>query len=246
MGIVTQISDEIASGAREIKSYSSENVEEERFKKSNDENLKQNLKMESTSNLATPLIQIFVAFALALMSYLALSNLTELNLPSESFVAFFTAAGLMARPIRQLSSLNAVIQRGLAAAEDIFSSMDQEPENYESGIELKNKITGDVLIENVTFSYDDSKDSVLKNISITANKGETIALVGRSGSGKSTIVNLMNRFYEDYDGSIKIDGYDIRKLKLIDLRKSISYVSQDPTLFNDTCLLYTSDAADDA
>ena len=234
MGIVTQISDEIASGAREIKSYSSENVEEERFKKSNDENLKQNLKMESTSNLATPLIQIFVAFALALMSYLALSNLTELNLPSESFVAFFTAAGLMARPIRQLSSLNAVIQRGLAAAEDIFSSMDQEPENYESGIELKNKITGDVSIENVTFSYDDSKDSVLKNISITANKGETIALVGRSGSGKSTIVNLMNRFYEDYDGSIKIDGYDIRKLKLIDLRKSISYVSQDPTLFNDT------------
>ena len=86
----------------------------------NDENLKQNLKMESTGNITTPLIQIFVAFALAAMSYLALTNLDELNLPSESFVAFFTAAGLMAASIRQLSNLNAVIQRGLAAAEDIL------------------------------------------------------------------------------------------------------------------------------
>ncbi|GIR02563.1 MAG: hypothetical protein CM15mP12_0940 [Gammaproteobacteria bacterium] len=95
--------------------------------KANDENLKQNLKMESTTNLATPLIQIFVAGALAGMSFLALNNLDDLNLPSESFVAFFTAAGLMARPIRQLSSLNAVIQKGLAAAEDIFISIDGSP-----------------------------------------------------------------------------------------------------------------------
>jgi subfamily B ATP-binding cassette protein MsbA len=234
MGIVTQVSNEIASGAREIKSFNNESGEEERFKKANDENLKQNLKMESTGNITTPLIQVFVAFALAAMSYLALTNLSELNLPSESFVAFFTAAGLMARPIRQLSSLNAVIQRGLAAAEDIFSAIDNAPEKYNEGLDINNTLQGEVEIENVSFSYSHDSEPVLKNISIAAKKGETIALVGKSGSGKSTIVNLLNRFYDDYEGRIRIDGYDIKKIKLTDLRNSISYVSQDPTLFNDT------------
>ena len=234
MGIVTQVSNEIASGAREIKSFNNESGEEERFKKANDENLKQNLKMESTGNITTPLIQVFVAFALAAMSYLALTNLSELNLPSESFVAFFTAAGLMARPIRQLSSLNAVIQRGLAAAEDIFSAIDNAPEKYDEGLDINKTLEGEVEIENVSFSYSHDSEPVLKNISISAKKGETIALVGKSGSGKSTIVNLLNRFYDDYEGRIRIDGYDIKKIKLTDLRNSISYVSQDPTLFNDT------------
>jgi subfamily B ATP-binding cassette protein MsbA len=234
MGIVTQVSNEIASGAREIKSFNNESGEEERFKEANDENLKQNLKMESTGNITTPLIQVFVAFALAAMSYLALTNLTELNLPSESFVAFFTAAGLMARPIRQLSSLNAVIQRGLAAAEDIFSAIDNAPEKYDEGLDISKTLEGEVEIENVSFSYSHDSDPVLKNISISAKQGETIALVGKSGSGKSTIVNLLNRFYDDYEGRIRIDGYDIKKIKLTDLRNSISYVSQDPTLFNDT------------
>ena len=234
MGIVTQVSNEIASGAREIKSFNNESGEEERFKIANDENLKQNLKMESTGNITTPLIQVFVAFALAAMSYLALTNLSELNLPSESFVAFFTAAGLMARPIRQLSSLNAVIQRGLAAAEDIFSAIDTAPEKYDEGLDINKTLEGEVEIENVSFSYSHDSEPVLKNISISAKKGETIALVGKSGSGKSTIVNLLNRFYDDYEGRIRIDGYDIKKIKLTDLRNSISYVSQDPTLFNDT------------
>ena len=146
MGLVTQVSNEIATGAREIKSFNNEDGEKDRFKRANDENLKQNLKMESTLNLSTPLIQVFVAFSLALMSYLALSNLDELNLPSESFVAFFTAAGLMARPIRQLSNLNAVIQRGLAAAEDIFNTIDSYPEDHESGIKLQQTLEGLSLI----------------------------------------------------------------------------------------------------
>ena len=234
MGVVTQVSNEIASGAREIKSFNNESGEEERFKRANDENLKQNLKMESTGNITTPIIQIFVAFALAAMSYLALTNLDELNLPSESFVAFFTAAGLMARPIRQLSNLNAVIQKGLAAAEDIFNTIDNASENYNEGLDINKTLNGEVEIDNVSFSYSEDSEPVLNNISIKASKGETIALVGKSGSGKSTIVNLLNRFYDNYEGKIIIDGYDIKKIKLTDLRNSISYVSQDPTLFNDT------------
>ena len=234
MGQVTQVSNEIANGAQEIKSFANEETEQKRFKNANDENLLQNLKMESTSNLATPVIQVFVALALASMSFLALSNLEELNLPSESFVAFFTAAGLMARPIRQLSSLNAVIQKGLAAAEDIFQSMDKQPEDYESGIDLSKSLEGSVELKNVNFAYSEDGENVLNNISLNVEKGQTIALVGRSGSGKSTIVNLLNRFYDNYSGQITIDGYDIKKIKLKDLRSSISFVSQDPTLFNDT------------
>ena len=234
MGVITQVSNEIANGAQDIKSFANETSEQKRFNQANDENLTQNLKMESTSNLATPVIQVFVALALAAMSYLALSNLEELNLPSESFVAFFTAAGLMARPIRQLSSLNAVIQKGLAAAEDIFNSMDKESEDYESGIELTKPLEGGVELKNVTFAYGEENENVLSDISINVEKGETVALVGRSGSGKSTIVNLLNRFYENYEGKITIDGYDIKKIKLKDLRSSVSFVSQDPTLFNDT------------
>jgi subfamily B ATP-binding cassette protein MsbA len=234
MGQVTQVTNEIANGAQEIKSFANEEAEQRRFKNANDENLLQNLKMESTSNLATPVIQVFVALALASMSFLALSNLEELNLPSESFVAFFTAAGLMARPIRQLSSLNAVIQKGLAAAEDIFQSMDKQPEDYESGIDLSKALEGSVELKNVNFAYSEDGENVLNNISLNVEKGQTIALVGRSGSGKSTIVNLLNRFYDSYSGQITIDGYDIKKIKLKDLRSSISFVSQDPTLFNDT------------
>ena len=233
-GSGNQVSNEITNGAQEIKSFANEEAEQRRFKNANDENLLQNLKMESTSNLATPVIQVFVALALASMSFLALSNLEELNLPSESFVAFFTAAGLMARPIRQLSSLNAVIQKGLAAAEDIFQSMDKQPEDYESGIDLSKALEGSVELKNVNFAYSEDGENVLNNISLNVEKGQTIALVGRSGSGKSTVVNLLNRFYDSYSGQITIDGYDIKKIKLKDLRSSISFVSQDPTLFNDT------------
>ena len=124
--------------------------------------------MESTGNITTPLIQVFVAFALAAMSYLALTNLDELNLPSESFVAFFTAAGLMARPIRQLSNLNAVIQRGLAAAEDIFTTIDNSPEKYNEGLDINKTLDGEVQIENVSFSYSHDSEPVLNNISMQA------------------------------------------------------------------------------
>ena len=137
----------------------------------------------------------------------------------------------MARPIRQLSSLNAVIQRGLARLK-IFFAIDRAPEKYNEGIDNKGS-RGCFYRKCFIFLFKDG-EPVLKNISINVNKGETIALVGKSGSGKSTIVNLLNRFYDNYEGKIKIDGYDIKKVKLKDLRRSISFVSQDPTLFNDT------------
>ena len=115
----------------------------------------------------------------------------------------------MARPIRQLSNLNGIIQRGLAAAEDIFKAIDNSPEKYNEGLDLNKTLEGEVQIDNVSFSYSHDSEPVLNNISIKVSKGETVALVGKSGSGKSTIVNLLNRFYDDYEGKITIDGYDL-------------------------------------
>ena len=233
MGVVTQVSNEIASGAREIKSFNNESGEKERFQQANDENLKQNLKMESTGNIATPLIQVFVAIALAAMSYLALTNLDELNLPSESFVAFFTAAGLMARPIRQLSNLNGIIQRGLAAAEDIFKAIDNSPEKYNEGLDLNKTLDGEVQIDNVSFSYSHDSEPVLNNISIKASKGETVALVGKSGSGKSTLIRCVNFLEKFQEGNIVVAGIELTDdaQKIRKIRSEVAMVFQHFNLF---------------
>ena len=154
-----------------------------------------------------------------------------ITLDAETFVAFFTAAGLMAKPIRQLSSINGVIQKGLAAANEIFDQLDFDDE-VNTG-DTKKSIDGVIEFKDVSFGYTGDKN-ILNNINLTVNKHETIAFVGKSGSGKSTLANLISRFYSDYTGQILIDGIPNNEYDLSFLRKSISIVTQSPTLFNDT------------
>ena len=154
-----------------------------------------------------------------------------ITLDAETFVAFFTAAGLMAKPIRQLSSINGVIQKGLAAANEIFDQLDFDDE-VNTGDTTKT-IEGVIEFKDVSFGYTGDKN-ILNNINLTVNKHETIAFVGKSGSGKSTLANLISRFYSDYTGQILIDGIPNNEYDLSFLRKSISIVTQSPTLFNDT------------
>ena len=154
-----------------------------------------------------------------------------ITLDAETFVAFFTAAGLMAKPIRQLSSINGVIQKGLAAANEIFDQLDFDDE-VNTGDTTK-PIEGVIEFKDVSFGYTGDKN-ILNNINLTVNKHETIAFVGKSGSGKSTLANLISRFYSDYTGQILIDGIPNNEYDLSFLRKSISIVTQSPTLFNDT------------
>ena len=154
-----------------------------------------------------------------------------ITLDAETFVAFFTAAGLMAKPIRQLSSINGVIQKGLAAANEIFDQLDFDDE-VNTGDTTKS-IDGVIEFKDVSFGYTGDKN-ILNNINLTVNKHETIAFVGKSGSGKSTLANLISRFYSDYTGQILIDGIPNNEYDLSFLRKSISIVTQSPTLFNDT------------
>ena len=231
MGDVTHLASEAVDGNLEIKSFNAEKYEKDRFFAANASNKTQNLKLEATSNLATPIIQLLVSISLSIVAYFALGSQLGIKLNAEDFVAFITAAGLMAKPIRQLSNINAVIQKGLAAAVEIFDQLDAQEEEDDGQIE--SSIVGAVDFKNVCFSYN-KKDPVLNNLNFRISQNETVAIVGKSGSGKSTIANLLSRFYSNYDGSILIDGTSILDYKLTHLREAISIVNQTPTLFNDT------------
>ena len=231
MGDVTHLASEAVDGNLEIKSFNAEKYEKDRFFEANASNKNQNLKLEATSNLATPIIQLLVSVSLSIVAYFALGSQLGIKLSAEDFVAFITAAGLMAKPIRQLSNINAVIQKGLAAAVEIFDQLDSKEED-DTG-EVDSAIIGNIEFSDVTFSYN-YKESVLSNLNFQISQNETIAIVGKSGSGKSTIANLLSRFYADYEGLISIDGVSILDYQLSHLRQSISIVNQSPTLFNDT------------
>ena len=231
MGDVTHIASEAVDGHVEIKSFNAQDYENSRFLKANASNKNQNLKLEATGNLATPIIQILVSVSLSLVAYFALGSQLGISLDAETFVAFFTAAGLMAKPIRQLSNINIIVQKGLAAANEIFEQLDQNIE-IDSG-KNDNEINGDIEFKDVNFSYD-SSNQILSNISFSINKNDTVAIVGKSGSGKSTIANLIPRFYNHTSGEILIDDIKVSDFSLKHLRSSISIVNQSPSLFNDT------------
>ena len=231
MGDVTHIASEAVEGNTEIKSFNADSYEKNRFKDANLSNKNQNLKLEATSNLATPIIQVLVSISLAIVAYFALGDQLNINLDSETFVAFFTAAGLMAKPVRQLSSINAIIQKGLAASEEIFEQLDHDEEDDQGNVD--SKITGEIIFKDVSFSYDQEK-LILNKINLFINKDDTVALVGKSGSGKTTIANLISKLYSPDSGNITIDSVNIEDYKLSHLRNNISIVSQNPTLFNDS------------
>ena len=233
MGDVTHVASETISGYEEVKSFGGEKYEIERFNEASDNNRKQNLKLEATNSIASPLVQIFVSGALALITWLALDASIVSEMTPGTFIAFFSAAGMLAKPVRQLSEINSQIQKGLAAAEDIFSQLDEEPEKNEGDQEL-NKVLGKIEFNNVSFSYKSSDKKILRNIDLRINEGESVAFVGKSGAGKTTLMSLLPRFYDGFDGSITIDGVALEDFEIKNLRSHIALVSQNITLFNDT------------
>ena len=244
MGDVTHIASEAVDGHVEIKSFNAQEYENSRFFEANDSNKNQNLKLEATGNLATPIIQVLVSISLSIVAYFALGQQLGITLDAETFVAFFTAAGLMAKPIRQLSNINMIIQKGLAAANEIFEQLDHEIETDEGKNETE--ISGHIEFRNVDFAYDKG-GLVLNNINFEIDDNETIAIVGKSGSGKSTLANLIPRFYNHTSGEILIDSIPVSDFALNHLRSSISIVNQSPSLFNDTIsknIAYGDDSID--
>lgn len=245
MGDVTQITNETIKGHKVIRTFNAEEFVSDKLLDASERNRQQNMKMAFTRSASTPIIQFIVSIAMALLVWLALSPEFFANKSPGDFVAFLGAAGLMAKPIRQLTQVNSVIQRGLSAAFSIFSLLDEETERDTGSYSIE-RAPGRIEFDNVSFSYTaDAK--MLQNISFVAEPGQTIALVGKSGSGKSSLVSLIARFYDNQEGDISLDGVSLKDYQLTNLRHQISLVSQQVVLFNGTVaenIAYGSDVVD--
>jgi subfamily B ATP-binding cassette protein MsbA len=233
MGDITHVASESISGYRVVRTFGGEDYERERFQEVNNKNLKQSLKMASTQAISIPVIQVLVAIAIAGLVWMMLAPEIRGEMTTGQLVAFITAATTMAKPIRQVTSVHAKIQKGVAAAYDVFETIDEPPEQ-DPGTYSPGRVDGEIEFDEVSFRYRDQLDNVLEGISLKIPAGQSVALVGRSGSGKSTLVSLLPRFYEFTGGDIRIDGHSLREFSLKALRAQIALVTQSVVLFNDT------------
>jgi subfamily B ATP-binding cassette protein MsbA len=231
IGDITHITSELVTGHRIVRGYGGEEYESNRFLDSSLYNRRQSLKLTTTTAIHNPIMQIIIAIALSFLMYMAL---IVIKLSSAGdFIGYLAAAFMLQRPIRQLSDANSDIQKGIAAAQSLFEILD-EPSEPDQGDYVTGKAKGELEFKNLAFSYANAKDPALIDISFKAEPGQTIALVGASGGGKSTLVNLVLRFYPHEQGEILLDGVEINRYRLANLRRQIALVTQHVTLFNDT------------
>jgi subfamily B ATP-binding cassette protein MsbA len=231
MGDVTHVTSESIQGYRVVRSFGGEDYEKRRFFDASEENKNKQLKMVRTGAVYTPSLQLVIYSAMAVLMFLVL--LLRGDASAGDLVAYITLAGLLPKPIRQLSEVSSTIQKGVAGAESIFEQLDEEPE-VDRGTQERERISGRLQVKDLSFSYPGAEKSVLNNISFVAEPGQMVALVGRSGSGKSTLANLIPRFYHHDQGQILLDGVDVEDYTLRNLRRHIALVTQHVTLFNDT------------
>lgn len=231
MGDVTHVTSESIQGYRVVRSFGGEDYEKQRFLGASEENKLKQLKMVKTNAVYTPSLQLVIYSAMAVLMFLVLWLRGDSS--AGDLVAYITLAGLLPKPIRQLSEVSSTIQKGVAGAESIFEQLDEEPE-VDHGTQERERVSGRLEVKDLSFSYPGSEKPVLNNISFVAEPGQMVALVGRSGSGKSTLANLIPRFYHHEQGQILLDGVDVQDYTLRNLRRHIALVTQHVTLFNDT------------
>ncbi|MEM9621801.1 MAG: lipid A export permease/ATP-binding protein MsbA [Pseudomonadota bacterium] len=228
MGDVTHVVSESVSGYRVVRIFGGQDYESKRFEKFIRTNRQQSLKMVITKVSSAQFNETTISLAISILILL----LYDANMSSGDAVKFMAWAGLLGRPIRRLSEVNAKLQRGLAAAEDVFTQLDETVEQGQGTKKLEH-VQGNLAFENVSFAYTDGKP-VLNGINLVVPAGQTLALVGRSGSGKTTLASLIPRFYDVSGGRILLDGHDICDYDMDSLRQQVALVSQQVTLFNDT------------
>lgn len=232
-GTITQVLQEAIEGYKVVKIFGGQDYEQQRFTKSLQEQRRLNMRCTIAAAALGPIVQFFSAIALAVIMAVALRQASSDQTTVGDFVSFITAMLMLLAPLKRLTDINAPIQRGLAAAESVFEIIDEPPET-DTGSENLGRANGRIEFDNVTFTYPGAERPALRKISFCANPGECIALVGQSGSGKSTIANLLPRFYAVDQGEIRIDGHTLDSIHLENLRSNIALVTQEVVLFNDT------------
>ncbi|HIF9079721.1 lipid A ABC transporter ATP-binding protein/permease MsbA [Photobacterium damselae subsp. damselae] len=233
MGSVTSSAEQMLKGHKVVLSYGGQEVEKQRFDQVSNLMRRQTMKLVSAQAIANPVIQLIASLALVVVLVLANSEALRAELTPGTFAVVFGAMFGLMRPLKALTNVTSQFQRGMAACHTLFELMDLETEK-DNGTHQVDTVRGDVSVKNVTFTYPTKDTPALRNVSFELPAGKTIALVGRSGSGKSTIANLMTRFYDIDSGEIQLDGINICDYELFNLREHVAVVSQNVHLFNDT------------
>ena len=232
-GSITHVLEEILGAHRVVKIFGGQEYESRRAIAGANQLRTSMTKQSSSSAASGPLLQFVAAVAVGVIVYIALKENEVGALEGDRFVAYVVALLTLIDRVRALSGVNVNLQRGLAAAESIFGLIDQQPEEDRGRVELP-RVRGELRFERVSLRYQASERYALSEVSLAIAPGESVALVGPSGGGKTSLVNLVPRFYEPSGGRILVDGHDIDELTLANLRSHIALVGQDVTLFNDT------------
>ena len=234
MGELTVTTEQMLKGHKVVLSFGGQKVEKERFERVSNDMRRKGMKIVSADGISDGAVQLIASFALSAVLYVAtFPEVMSENLTAGSFTVVFSSMMAMLRPLKSLTNVNSQFQRGMAACQTLFEFLDLETEKDFGKREVE-RVKGDVEFNHVVFSYEGKDERALNNISFRIPQGKTVALVGRSGSGKSTIANLLTRFYDIDQGEILLDGVNINDYTLANLRQQCSVVSQQVHLFNDS------------
>jgi len=233
MGDVTQVLQETIEGHKVVKLFGGQRYEGARFGEQVNRVRRFMMKQTTAAAASVPIVQLLAGLALAAIVYLATQQSSGNEITVGEFVSFITAMLMLTAPLKRITGVNEPLQRGLAAAESVFDLIDQ-PAESDPGRAAIARVDGAIRFDNVSFTYANADRPALQGITLTINPAETVALVGASGGGKTTLANLVPRFYRPTGGRILLDGYDLETLTLASLRANIALVSQDVVLFNDS------------
>jgi subfamily B ATP-binding cassette protein MsbA len=233
MGHITQVIDEAIGGHKVVKLFGGQDYERRRFDEEANHVRRHMMKQAAAVAASAPIVQLLAAVALAAVIWFAMGRSSAAALSVGDFAAFATGMLLLMAPLKRVTDINEYLQKGLAAAESVFRLIDEESES-DRGTRTLGRARGEIRFENVSFHYDGAERPALEGIELTIEPGQTVALVGPSGAGKTTLANLVPRFYRPTRGRVLLDRQDLETLTLASLRANIALVSQDVVLFNDT------------
>jgi subfamily B ATP-binding cassette protein MsbA len=233
MGDITRVAKETLDAPRVVKVYNAQGYQNAQFEAVNEHNRKSFMRLVLTKGLSNPVVQLVMALGSAVVLSIAIADVVHGRKTMGELMGFLVALVNISQPLRSLVAVAGPMQQGIAAGQGIFELLD-EPAEPAGGTLVAQRVRGEIEFDRVSFSYPVGKGITLHDLTLRVAQGQVLAIVGKTGSGKSTVVNLLPRFYDVNDGAVRVDGHDVREYELTSLREQVALVSQDVVLFNDT------------